>query len=309
MAQTMRAVRIHHYGGPEAMRLDAIAQPRPGAGEVLVQAVAFGINPVDWKIREGLRRDRLTLDLPAVLGCDLSGRVAAVGEGVAGFAPGQDVFAMTGLHGAFAEFVSLPADQVVARPSCLDHLHAAAVPLAALTAWQALRMGGIAPGRRVLIHAAAGGVGGFAVQIAHALGAEVIGTASAGNAAHVRGLGADRVIDYREARFEDAVADVDLVFDLVGGETQDRSWQVLRPDGVLISAVGVPPEGDPRPGGHRNARVGVRPVGADLAAIARLIEDGKLRVHLDAVMPMAEAAEALERNRLGHTRGKIVLAA
>jgi NADPH:quinone reductase-like Zn-dependent oxidoreductase len=307
MAESVRAVRIHDYGGPDMVRLDRIPCPVPQEGAVRVRAHAFGVNPVDWKIREGQRRARMPLALPAVIGCDVAGTVDMVGPGVSGVAVGEPVFAMVGLHGAFAEAVVLPAAQVVRKPERVDFVTAAAVPLAALTAWQGLQLGGIAAGQRVLVHAASGGVGGFALQIARALGAEVIATCSAANMERVRALGASRVIDYASTRFEQAVADMDIVLDLLGGETQDRSWQVLRPDGALISTIGVPDAGDPRPQGRRAARVGVRPVGSDLAEIARLIEAGRIAVHLDAVMPMEQAADALERVRTGHVRGKIAL--
>lgn len=309
MPDQVRAVLIDGYGGPEVMRFAAVPKPAPGPGQVLVRLHAAGVNPVDWKVRDGQRRERMPLSFPAILGCDLSGTVEALGEGVEGFAHGEAVFGMLGLHGAFVESVAVPAGHLVPKPGALDHPHAAAVPLAALTAWQALHMGGIAAGKRVLVHAASGGVGGFAVQIANALGAEVVGTSSAANLDYVRALGAADVIDYRARRFEDGLAPVDLVLDLLGGETQDRSWGLIRPGGALISSVGVPEEGHPRRGAVRAARVGVRPVGADLTEIAKLIESGKLLVHLDATIPLSEAAAALERNKMGRTRGKISLLA
>jgi NADPH:quinone reductase-like Zn-dependent oxidoreductase len=307
MAEGVRAVRIHDYGGPDMVRLDRIPCPVPEEGQVRVRAEAFGVNPVDWKIREGQRRARMPLAFPAVIGCDIAGTVDMVGPGVAGVKPGDPVFAMVGLHGAFAEAIVLPAAQVVRKPERIDFVTAAAIPLAALTAWQGLHLGGIAAGQRVLVHAASGGVGGFAVQIARALGAEVTATCSAANVERVSALGASRVIDYAGTRFEQIVSDMDLVLDLLGGDTQDRSWQVLRRDGALISTIGVPDSGDPRPQGRRAARVGVRPIGSDLAEIARLVEAGRVIVHLDAVMSMSKASDALERVRTGHVRGKIAL--
>lgn len=305
----MNAVQIAAYGGSEAAFYGPFPTPSPGPGEALVRVAACGVNPIDWKIREGVRRANIPLDLPAVLGCDLSGVVEAVGEGVTGLTPGQAVFGMTGLHGAFSERVAIAVDQLVEKPVSLDHVHAAAVPLAALTAWQGLKLAGLTSGQTMLIHAGAGGVGGFAVQIAKALGARVIATASAGKRDYVLGLGADEVIDYRAVRFEDVVRDIDVVFDLMGGETQDRSWAVLKPDGFLVTAATAPPPGDPRPGGRANARVGVRPVGADLAQIAALIDQGRLRVHVEQTFPMTEGPAAIERVRQGHTQGKLVLIA
>ena len=303
----MNAVQIAAYGGADAAFFGPFPTPSPAPGEVLVRVVAAGVNPIDWKIREGVRRANIPLELPAILGCDLSGVVEAVGEGVGDFRPGQAVCGMKGLHGAFGAFIAIAADQLVEQPQSLDHIHAAALPLAALTAWQGLKLAGLAAGQTVLIHAAAGGVGGFAVQIAKTWGARVIGTASGDRLDYVRDLGADAVIDYRAARFEDQVRGADVVFDLIGGETQDRSWAVLKPDGFLVTAVAAPPPGDPRPGGRRNARVGVRPVGADLEQIAALVEQGRLKVHVERTFPMAEGPAAIEQVRQGHTRGKLVL--
>jgi NADPH:quinone reductase-like Zn-dependent oxidoreductase len=308
MPETIDAVLIDAYGGPEVMRIGRLPAPVPAPGEILVRVRAAGVNPVDWKTRDGLRRARGDLPMPAVLGCDLAGVVEAVGEGVTAFAPGDEVFAMTGLHGAFARRVALPARHAALKPAILGHVEAAALPLAALTAWQSFALAGLSPGHRVLVHAAAGGVGGYAVQIARALGAtEVTGTASAGNLDHVTALGATGAIDYAAQRFEELVAELDVVLDLVGGATQARSWGVLRPGGVLVSAVAVPPEGDPPRGTHRAARVGVRADGAQLAAIAGLIEAGRLQVTVAGTLPYTAAAEALERSKQGHIRGKLVL--
>jgi NADPH:quinone reductase-like Zn-dependent oxidoreductase len=305
----MNAVQIADYGGADAVFYGPFPEPSVQPGQVLVRVVAAGVNPVDWKVRQGVRRANIPLELPAVLGCDFSGVVEAVGAEVRDFRPGEAVFGMTGLHGAFSDHVAVDAAQVAAKPAALDHVHAAAVPLAALTAWQALKLAGLAAGGTVLIHAAAGGVGGYAVQIARALGARVIGTASAGKLDYVRRLGAEAVIDYRATRFEDVVHDVDVVLDLIGGETQDRSWAVLKPGGFLVTAVAVPAAGDPRPGGRPHARVGVRAVGEDLKQIAALIEQGRLEVHVARTYPMAEAAAAIEQVGQGHTQGKVVLVA
>ncbi len=307
MAGVTTAVQIADYGGPEAVFVGPRPRPEPGAGEVLVRAAAWGVNPIDWKIREGVRQATIPLVMPAVLGCDLCGVVEAAGPGVEGYAPGDLVFGMTGLHGAFAEHVAIGADKLAPKPAALTEVEAAAVPLAALTAWQGLALAGLGPGQSVLIHAGGGGVGAFAVQIARARGARVVATASAEKADYVLSLGAEQVIDYRAARFEEVAGDLDVVFDLIGGETQDRSWRLLKPGGVLISAVAVPPAGDHRPGGRRNARVGVRPVGADLKQIAALIDAGRLKVHVEATFPLAEAAAAIERVKQGRTRGKLVL--
>ncbi len=250
----MKAVRIHEYGGPEVLRYEDAPRPSMGEGDVLVRVHAAAINPVDWKIRVGSMRANLHYTLPLILGWDVSGVVDAVGTGVNevnGLGVGDEVFARSDIarDGAYAEYVAVRATELSKKPASLDHVHAAAVPLAALTAWQAL-VSAPAPsvsaalrkGQTVLIHGAAGGVGSFAVQIAKLRGAHVIATTSARNVDFVRDLGADEVIDYTSVRFEDAVHAVDAVFDTVGGDTQDRSWSVLARGGVLVSIVKPPPE-------------------------------------------------------------------
>jgi NADPH:quinone reductase-like Zn-dependent oxidoreductase len=307
MSQTMLAVRIHDYGGPDAPRVEAMPRPQPGPGQVLVRVHALGVNPVDWKIREGVRRDRMPLAMPVVLGCDLSGVIEQVGADVSGFAAGDAVFAMTGLYGAFSEFVAVSAACVARKPESLDHVRAAATPLAALTAWQGLELAGLKAGQRVLVLAGGGGVGGFAVQIAAALGAHVVATASTEKLDYVRSLGAEQVVDYRTTAFERAVSDFDVVFDLLGEETQARAWHVLKPGGVLVSAVAVPAQDELAARGVRAARVGVRADGGQLRRIAELIDAGRIRVHVEATYPLAQAAQAIERVKGGRTRGKIVL--
>lgn len=289
------------------MRVESVPRPEPGPGKLLVAVRSAGINPVDWKIRDGQRRERMPLALPVTLGCDLCGTVIDAAGGAGGFTDGDEVIATTGLYGAFADVVAVDAAQVAPKPVRLDPMGACCVPLAALTAWQALHLGGIAVGQTVLVHAAAGGVGSFAVQIARALGARVVATASAANAEYVRSLGAAEVIDPRATRFEEAARDLDLVLDLLGGEAQDRSWGMLRPGGALISTIAVPAEDDPRRAGRRAARVGVRPVGAQLREIVGLIDANAVGVHVDAIYPMAAAADALEHSKRGHVRGKIAL--
>lgn len=309
MTGTTNAVHIVDYGGPEVMRFGPLPRPVPAGDEVLIRFRAGGVNPVDWKTREGARRARMPLTMPAILGCDVAGEVLELGPGATGFAPGDAVYAMRGLNGAFGEVVAVKAAHVAPRPATLDAVTAAAVPLAALTAWQALELMGLAAGARVLVHAGAGGVGGFAVQFARARGLEVVATASGANAAYVRGLGASRVVDHRAERFEDALSGMDGVFDLLGGDTQARSWGVLKPDGVLITSVALPEEDHPARAGRRAARVGVTANGAQLREIGRLIDAGEVRVEVAATYPLSEAPTALERSKEGHTRGKIVLVA
>jgi NADPH:quinone reductase-like Zn-dependent oxidoreductase len=306
------AIRFHDYGGPEVMRFEEIEQPAPKEGEILVRIHAVSVNPVDWKIRSGLVRKRFNLPLPIIPGGDLSGEVAAVGPAVTDFAVGQSVFAMIGLWGAYAEHAAFNASMAARKPASIDHVHAASVPLVGLTAWQALHeQGALKSGQRVFVHAAAGGVGGFAVQLARAEGADVIASASAKNADYVRGLGANEVIDFRVDSAEPHMGSVDLVFDLVGGDESIRSLALLKPDGALV-AVAAPSEALKEQAaklGRRVLSLQVRPDGAQLARIAALIDAGKVKTTVAAVFPLAEAGAAQELSRVGHTRGKIILRA
>jgi NADPH:quinone reductase-like Zn-dependent oxidoreductase len=307
-----KAIRFHDYGGAQVLRFEEIERPAPKAGEILVRVHAVSVNPVDWKIRGGLLRKRFDLPLPVIPGGDLSGEVAAVGAGVADFAVGQPVFALIGLWGAYAEHAAFNASMAAPKPASIDHIHAASVPLAALTAWQALHeQGALRRGQRVFVHAAAGGVGGFAVQLARAAGADVIASASAENADYVRGLGAKEVIDFRTDSAETYAGSVDLVFDLVGGGAGTRSLALLKAGGVLVAVA--PPSGTLHEQaaklGRRALNLQVRPDGAQLAQIAALIDAGQVTTTVAAVFPLAEAGAAQELSKLGHTRGKIILKA
>ncbi|WP_236796722.1 NADP-dependent oxidoreductase [Amycolatopsis sp. GM8] len=284
----MKAINVSRFGGPEVLELVEEAVPVPGAGEVLVRVRAASVNPVDWKVRSGLL-DALG-PAPLRVGFDFSGEVG-----------GCDVYGMwLSRTGAYAEYVVAPEDALAPKPSGLSHVQAAALPSVALTAYQALR--DVQSGQRVLVHAAAGGIGHLAVQLASLAGAYVIGTARAANHAFVKELGAHEVIDYTATDFTTAVRDVDVVFDLVGGGYGKRSLEVLAPQGVLLDAVGDDAEGDPR---YR--RVWVQSSGTDLAAIGELVEAGKLRVHVARTFPLADAAKAHELSETGRVRGKIVL--
>ena len=307
-----KAIRIHDYGGPEVMRFEEVERPVPQDGEILVRIHAVSVNPVDWKIRSGLMRKRLNLPLPIIPGGDLSGEVAAVGAGVTDFTVGQSVFALIGLWGAYAEHTAFNASMAARKPASIDHVQAASVPLAGLTAWQALyEQGGLTSGQRVFVHAAAGGVGGFAVQLARVADAEVIASASAKNVDYVRGLGANEVIDFRVDSAAPHRGSVDLVFDLVGGDESIRSLALLKPGGVLV-AVAAASEAlreQAEKLGRRVLSLQVRPNGAQLARIAALIDAGKVTTTVAAVFPLAEAGAAQELSKLGHTRGKIILRA
>ncbi|MFC9589049.1 NADP-dependent oxidoreductase [Streptomyces sp. NPDC056944] len=304
----MRAVVVEQWGGPEKLVEREVERPEPGLNEVLVRVHAAGVNPVDWHTRAS--GALITWGAPAIVGWDVSGTVEAVGPGVGSLRPGDEVFGMPLFPrqaGGYAEYVVAPARHLAPKPASLTHVEAAALPLAALTAWQALvDAADVRPGERVLVHAAAGGVGHFAVQIAKARGAYVIGTASAAKHAFLRELGADEVVDYREAPFEDVVSDVDVVLDALGGETAERSLKVLRTGGRLIT-LPRPDDVPAAPDGVRAAWVLVEPDHLGLREIAALVESGALRPVVDTVLPLSEAAKAHELGERGRTTGKIVL--
>ena len=305
----MNAVRIHRYGGPEVLRYEGVPRPEPGTGEVLIRVHGAGVNPVDWKVREGYARDFLKHALPLVPGWDVSGVVEAAGPGATRWKPGDELFSRPDIarNGAYAEFLVVRESEAARKPQSLDHLQAAAVPLAALTAWQALfDAAGLGPGQTVLIHAAAGGVGHFAVQLAKWKGARVIGTASAGNHAFLRTLGADDTIDYTTTRFEEVVRDADVVLDTMGGDTQQRSWKTLREGGILSTILAPPPE-EAVPPEKRLGYTFVQPNAEQLSEIATLIDAGKIRTVVETVLPLPEARSAQDRSQAGHVRGKIVL--
>ncbi|MFB0614700.1 NADP-dependent oxidoreductase [Streptomyces sp. AGS-58] len=304
----MRAVVVEQWGGPENLVEREVEMPEPAPNEVLVRVHAAGVNPVDWKTRAGGALIEWGA-VPAV-GWDVSGTVEAVGPGVGVFRPGDEVFGMPLFPrqaGAYAEYVAAPARHLARKPASLTHVEAAALPLAALTAWQALvDTADVRPGERVLVHAAAGGVGHLAVQIAKARGAYVIGTASAGKHDLVRELGADEVVDYRAVRFEDVVSGIDVVLDGLGGEIAERSLRVLRAGGRLVTLPGpddVPAARD----GVRAVWMLVEPDHLGLREIAALVERGALRPVVDTVVPLAQAAKAHEIGEQGRTTGKIVL--
>jgi NADPH:quinone reductase-like Zn-dependent oxidoreductase len=308
---TMRAISQDVLGGPEVLKEVRVERPKPRPNEVLVRVRAAGVNPTDWKHRG---TGGFLGEPPFVLGWDVSGEVVETGIGVAAFQPGDEVFGMLPYpfgHGSHAEYVIVPARALWHKPASIDHTQAGALPLVSLTAWQALvEYADVRPGQRVLVHAAAGGVGHVAVQIAKARGAYVIGTASAGKHDFLRENGADEQIDYRSTDFAEAVRDVDVVLDTLGGDTSVRSLRVLRPGGIVVSIV-------PAGSGDFNeeaGRLGVRAVrmlvDADhhgMKAIAALVGEGKLRPTIAGTFPLAEAAKAHELGETGRTTGKLVL--
>jgi NADPH:quinone reductase-like Zn-dependent oxidoreductase len=307
----MRAVGQDTLGGPEVLKIVEVERPEPGPVEVLVRVHAAGVNPTDWKARAN--GGRFGTARP-ILGFDVSGVVEAVGPGVSLYRPGDEVFGMPRFPhpaGAYAEYVTAPPRHFARKPASIDHVQAAAIPLAALTAWQGLvDTAGLQAGQRVLLHAAAGGVGHLAVQIAKARGAHVIGTARSPKHAFVRSHGADEVIDYTQVDFAEAVRDVDVVLDTIGGDYGPRSLRTLRDGGVLVSIV--PPVEDEllAAAEERGIAAGwtlVEPDYAGLKEIVALVESGRLHAEIDSVFPLEEAAKAHEAGERGRTTGKIVL--
>ena len=305
---TMKAIRIHRFGGAEQLELETIERPVPGRGEMLVRVQAAGVNPVDDKMRAGKFPPVTAEQLPITPGRDICGEVAALGEGVGGFAAGDRVYAMLSLfHGGYAEYALVAETEAARPPQKLSPTEAAAVPLAALTAWQGLfNHGHLKAGQKLLIHGGSGGVGHFAVQFARAVGAHVTTTVSEADRGFARALGAERAIDYQKERFESA-GPFDLVLDLVGGETQERSWSALKQGGTLISTLSEPSKERAAERQARAARYTTEPDGRQLAEIGRLIDEGKVEVAVDTVFELAQARRAQDYQAGGHPRGKIVL--
>ena len=305
---TMKAIRVHEFGGPEVLKLeDGVPVPTPGEGEMLVRVHAAGVNPVDASIRRGAFGRRA---LPFTPGFDVSGVVVSVGEGVTKFKAGDAIFACQNLArgGSYAQYTIVREDEAAPKPQKLSHTDAAGVPLVALTAWQGLfDKGQLEKGQTVLIHGASGGVGTYAVQLARWKGARVIATASARNHEYVKELGADEVIDYNTENFWEKVKDVDVVLDSVGGQTQERSWEVLKRGGRLVSILQPPNQEKARELGV-TAMVFLMERNADqLTEIGKLLEDGTLKAVTTHRFPLEEASKAHEQIETRHTRGKIVL--
>jgi NADPH:quinone reductase-like Zn-dependent oxidoreductase len=306
----MHAIRLHARGGPEQLVYEDAPIPPLHTGDALVRSHACAITPTELSWTETYTSHDGRERLPTIPGHELSGVVEAVAPHVTTVKPGDAVFALTDFSrdGAAADYVAVQAANLAPKPQSLDDAHAAAVPLSGLTAWQALfDHAALSTGQAVLIHAAAGGVGTYAVQLAHWRGAHVIGTARMENAEFLRDLGADEVIDYTAVRFEDKVRDVDVVLDAVGGDTLERSWRVLRPGGTLVTIVsGAAPE-KAREHDVRGVFFIVKPNRDQLIEIAHLIDAGSLRPIIEATFPLAQAREAFEHGLRQHNRGKLVL--
>jgi NADPH:quinone reductase-like Zn-dependent oxidoreductase len=315
--QMIQAIRVHQYGGPEQLKLDQIPCPRPQAGEVLIRVHAAGVLPAEWKVRQGLFKNFVPLSFPYTPGSAVSGVVEEVGPGVTTFQKGQAVFGRS-TNGAYAEYtitaVASPAlgpetfSLLAEKPETLSFDEAATISGGATIAWTALfEDGALQAGQRVLIHGAAGGVGSFAVQLARWKGAQVIGTTSKANRDFVRSLGAETVIDYTSTSFEQVVHDVDLVLDTIGGETLQRSMQVIKHGGMLVSLLEQPSLELAQKYGIRARKNAALPTSSLLQTIAQLIGEGYLKVTIAHTLPLREASFAHELSQTGHGRGRIVL--
>lgn len=303
----MRALQISSYGGPEKLVLTEAEKPSIGETDVLVRVAAAGMNPVDWKIREGLLDHFLPMSFPATLGNEVSGTVEAVGSAVSDFAVGDEVHGSTGLLGGYAEFASVPAAFLARKPADMDMATAAAMPVAVGTSMGILDYANVGAGTKVLIHAASGGVGHVTLQLAKSRGATVTALASAGNLDFVRKLGADHAVD-RNTRYEDTLGIFDVVVDCFGIEAQDRSWRLLRKGGYMVAVAGYPQEEKAAEFGVHTALIAADRSGRHLAAADALVAAGKLHVELAGVYPLDDYASAMKQLETGSTRGKIVLA-
>lgn len=307
---SMKAVRIHNYGGPEVLTYEDAPRPTAGPGEVLIRVHATTVNPFDCAARAGYLTGYFNYTLPLIIGTDVSGVIEEIGEGVTGFSAGDIVYARTGVFrdGANAEYAVAFVTDVAKKPQSLDHIHSAALPHVTLTAWQGLyELAKLSAGQTVLIHAAAGGVGHMAVQLAKMRGAKVIGTAST-HLDFIKELGVDQAIDYKATAFEDVVKDVDVVFDLMGGDTQERSWKVLKPGGILLATVQPPSEETAAAHGVRQAYISsAPPVAQTLTEVAALVDGGKLKPVVSTILPLQDIRKAHELIEAKHVHGKLVL--
>lgn len=307
---TMKAVRISDYGGIDKLTYEKAPRPIPGDGEVLIRVLFTSVNPFDIAVRAGYVSQYFNHTLPLILGLDASGIIEEVGTGVKKFRPGDEVYARVGgdRDGSYAEYAVAPQSDVALKPQSLEHVDSAAIPHVSLTAWQALfEIANLTAGQTVLIHGAAGGVGHIAVQLAQWRGARVIGTASQ-NIDFLRELNVKQEIDYATTPFEDVVRDVDVVLDTVGGDTQQRSWEVLKTGGMLVSIVEPPSAEKADTYGVRQAMVSSVPsIGKVLTEIAGLVDSDQIKPHVSTVLPLEEIQKAHEMIEGRHTRGKVVL--
>lgn len=305
----MKAVRIYTFGPPEVLSLEDVPKSKPGSGEVLVQVKAAGIGPWDALIRSG--KSALPQPLPLTLGSDLSGVIDSIGPGVEHFKIGDEVFGVTNEHftGAYAEYALAKASMIAPKPNSLNHTQAASVPVVAVTAWQMVfDFACVAPGQIVLVHGGAGNVGAFAVQLAKRAGAAVIATASAEDERYVHTLGADGVMNYRAVRFYEHLKNVDAVLDTIGGETLERSYEIIKPGGIVVSSAAQPSKEKAGQHGARAVFFIVQVTTERLTKIARMIDAGELKTQVGEVLWLDEARRGHEMlEGAPHRRGKIVI--
>jgi len=302
----MKAIQIHSYGGPEVLKVEEVARPQISSHEVLIKVYASGVNPVDWKTREGYMKH----SLPFIPGWDLSGVVEETGAAVKNFKKGDAVYSRPDMkgNGSYAEYVVAKDTEMGHKPATVDHITAAAIPLAGLTAWQGLfTHGKLQRGQRLLILGASGGVGSLAVQFAKWKGAYVIGTTSEPNLSFVRELGADEAVDYHKRGYENLIMHVDMVFDTIGGEAQKNTLRLLRPGGILVTTLKIEDAAAFEKKGVRITGMMGQANQDDLESIARLVDEGKVRPAIQKVFPLEKAADASRLSQDGHVRGKIVL--
>lgn len=305
----MKAVRIHQYGSSNVMELEKIVIPEPSEGEVLVKIFAAGVNPIDWKIREGYLAEIIPHSLPLTLGWDFSGEIISLGGNVDNWNIGDSVYARPDFskNGAYAEYIVISENEIASKPKTLNWQKSAAVPLVTLTAWQALKdIGAVKHGDRVLIHAGAGGVGIAAIQLAKQAGATVYTTSSPRNIEFLKELGADVVIDYTNEDFS-KLENLDIVLDTLGGEVLEKSWETLKKGACLISVAEIPSEDLAAKFEVRASFCFVQANQEQLSSISNLIDLGKLRVEIDSVYRLEDIVEAHEKSETGHARGKIVI--
>lgn len=305
----MKAVVLKEYGNVNNLNYEEVKKPLPKDDEILIKVRVSAVNPVDWKIRDGFG-ETLGLNLPIILGCEIAGVVEATGADVQKFKTGDEVFGYISLtrNGGYAEFAIAKESEIVQKPQDIDFENAAAIGIAALTAWQAIfDTANLTSGQKILIHGGAGGVGSMAVQLAKAKDTYVLTTASSKNEEFVKDLGTDEYIDYTKQKFEDVARNVDVVLDTIGGDTQERSFQILKKGGFLVSTVAPPSKELAEKFGIKAEMLGVRPNIEQLVAITKLVEEGKIKTHIETVLPLSEVKKAHELSQSGHTRGKIVM--
>jgi NADPH:quinone reductase-like Zn-dependent oxidoreductase len=302
----MKAVQITGFGGPEVVKVQDAPEPVAAPGTVVVRVAAAGVNPVDIKIRDGYMKDFMPWTFPATLGNEIAGIVEAVGEGVEGFAPGDEVIASTGARGAFAGLVAIDAAVLAKKPAALDMVHAAALPVAVATSMPVIEAGEIGKGTRVLVHAAAGGVGNIFVQLVRARGAEVTALGSPDNLDFLRDIGADHVVD-RTTDYASGIGGFDVVLDAFGPPAQEKSWALLKPGGILVSLVAPPSQETAEAHGVRAVMTFGRPDGPALIEAAKLVDAGKLKVTVQRTYPAEQVNDAFAEVEGGKVRGKVVL--